>query len=178
MKKFKLLLLDANVVIKAFELGIWQELIERCDIWLASTVIQEAEYFITGDGKKCPIELDQYAADKRITEFGITPSELLSFKGLFDSSYLEKLDDGETESLAFLINAHERLMICSADKIVYRILGNLRRKEQGISLEEILQQIGLTCALPRQFGKAYRIEWTQKGFEEGLGGIGVKPKDD
>lgn len=28
MKKFKLLLLDANIVIKAFELGIWQELIE------------------------------------------------------------------------------------------------------------------------------------------------------
>jgi len=141
-------------------------------------VIQEAEYFITGDGKKRPIELDQYAADKRITEFGIAPSELSAFKELFDPSYLEKLDDGETESLAFIINSHESFLICSADKIVYRILGSLRRSDQGISLDEILQHIGLTCALPRQFGKSYRIEWTQKGFEEGLGGIGVKPKDD
>jgi hypothetical protein len=42
-KKFKLLLLDANVVIKAFELGLWQQLIDRRDIWIAGTVIQEAE---------------------------------------------------------------------------------------------------------------------------------------
>jgi hypothetical protein len=39
MKKFKLLLLDTNVVIKLFELDLWQNLIERCEIWLAGTVI-------------------------------------------------------------------------------------------------------------------------------------------
>jgi hypothetical protein len=45
-----------------------------------------------------------------------------------DPSCLEKLDDGETESLAFLINAHEPLMICWADKTFCRILGDLRGK--------------------------------------------------
>ena len=44
MKKFKLLLLDTNVVIKALELNLWQNLIERCDIWLADSVIQEAVF--------------------------------------------------------------------------------------------------------------------------------------
>jgi hypothetical protein len=38
MKKFKLLLLDTNIVIKAFEIGLWQKLTERCEIWLAGTV--------------------------------------------------------------------------------------------------------------------------------------------
>ncbi len=86
----------------------------------------------------------------------------------------EKLDDGETESLAFLINSPEEFLICSADKIIYRILGNLKRSGQGISLEEILQQTGLGVGLPRQFTKAYREEWSRKGFAEGLGGIGYK----
>jgi len=108
--------------------------------------------------------------------FDIRPSELSAFRALFDPSYLEKLDDGETESLSFLINSPERFLISSADKIVFRILGNLKRSEQGISLEEILQGVGLGINLPRQFTKLYREEWTQKGFAEGLGGFGYKGK--
>ena len=89
---------------------------------------------------------------------------------------MEKLDDGETESLAQLINSKEQYLICSADKIVFRILGNLNRSEQGISLEEILQRVGLGVALPRPFTKSYQKEYTGKGFTEGLGGIGHKKK--
>lgn len=177
MKKFKLLLLDANIVITAFELGIWQQLIGQCDVWLASTVIKETQYFIGSDGNKHAIDLSQDIAKRYVTEFKITLSELLRFRDRFDPSYLEKLDDGETESLAFLINSGEAYRICSADKIIYRILGNLCRSDQAISLEEILQQIGLSRKLPPQFGKFYVDKWTQKGFSEGLGGIGVKKKD-
>ena len=174
MKKFKLLLLDTNVVIKALELNLWQKLIEPCDIWLADSVIQEAVFFTTDDGVQHTIDLSQDINENRITKFELQPSELTEFRRLFDPSYFEKLDDGETESLAFLINSQEEFLICSADKIIYRILGNLKRSGQGISLEEILQQIGLGVGLPRQFTKTYREEWSRKGFAEGLGGIGYK----
>ena len=103
MKKFKLLLLDTNVVIKAFELNLWQNLIERCDIWLADSVIQEAVFFTTDDGIQHSIDLSQDINENRITKFELQPSELAEFRRLFDPSYFEKLDDGETESLAFLI---------------------------------------------------------------------------
>ncbi len=99
MKKFNLLLLDANIVIKAFELGLWQILTQRCDIWLAATVVQEAVFFTNG-----------------------------------------------------------------------------KRSERGISLEEVLQQVGLAIAIPRQFSKSFRQEWTRRGFEEGLGGLGHRDK--
>ena len=36
-KKFSLLLPDANVVIHLFKLGIWERLIERCDVHPART---------------------------------------------------------------------------------------------------------------------------------------------
>lgn len=174
MKKFKLLLLDANVVIQTFTLGLWAKLIERCNVWLAATVVQEAAFFTTEDGTSHTIDLSQDLAENRVSEFELTPSELSEFRSSFDPSYLEKLDDGETESLAHLVNSTERFLICSADKIVYRILGNLKRSEQGISLEEVLLQVGLGVALPRPFTKSYRKECTARGFEEGLGGIGHK----
>jgi hypothetical protein len=173
MKKFKLLLLDTNIVIKAFELGLWQNLTERCDIYLAATVIQESEYYEDQDGHTHRIDLSQDIG-VRIMKFELRPSELSQFRALFDPSYLEKLDDGETESLAFLVNSSEPLLICSADKIVYRILGNLRRSEQGISLEEVLQQIGLGIPLPRQYRKEFRLACSTEGFQDGLGGIGYR----
>jgi hypothetical protein len=176
MKKFKLLLLDANIVIKAFELGLWEKLIERCDIWLASTIVQEAEYFTTDDGIAHRIDISTDVVEKRVSDFEVPLSELSRFRESFDPSYLEKLDDGETESLAFLLHSNERFLICSADKIVFRILENLKRSEQGVSFEEVLQQIGLGTALPRQFSKVFREDWTRKGFGEGLGGIGHKER--
>ena len=176
MKKFKLLLLDTNIVIKAFELGLWEKLIERCDIWLASTIVQEADFFTTADGISHRIDLSADLAENRLSPFAVPLTELSNFRASFDPSYLEKLDDGETESLAFLLDSHERYLICSADKIVFRILGNMKRSEQGISFEEVLQQIGLGTALPRQFSRVFREEWTRKGFGEGLGGIGYKER--
>ncbi len=175
-KKFRLLLLDANVVIQVFKLGRWNELVDRCDIWLAATVVQEAKFYTDDNRDLHPIDLTSDVVGGRVSQFEVLPSEMSAFRNSFDPSYLEKLDDGETESLAFLVNSTEQYLICSADKIVYRVLGNLKRSEQGISLEEILQQIGLGIALPRQFTKAYRKECTAMGFDEGLGGLGHKGK--
>ncbi len=173
MRKFKLLLLDTNIVIKLFELGLWQLFTERCDVYLGSVVIQESDFFEDQNGTIHQIDLSQEIGT-RITKFELLPSEVAKFRSQFDPSYLEKLDDGETESLAFLINSSEEYLICSADKIVYRILGNLKRREQGISLEEVLQQIGLGISLPRQFRKEFRLECSTEGFQDGLGGIGYK----
>ena len=39
MKKFRLLLLDANVVIELFRHGIWARVIETCEVYLSRTVV-------------------------------------------------------------------------------------------------------------------------------------------
>jgi hypothetical protein len=96
------------------------------------------------------------------------------FLGQFDPVYLEKLDPGEAESLAYLLGESDECRLCSADKIVYRVLGGLRRPDQGVSLDEVLEQIGLGRKLENEFTKAYREEWTKKGFQESLTGIGLR----
>jgi hypothetical protein len=172
VKKFRLLLLDANVVIEISRHGLWDGIVARCEVHLARTVIDEAQFFDDANGNRQYIDLTAYINAKSITVFDLTPSDLAMLRAEFDPVYFEKLDPGETESLGYLLRQSAESQICSADKIVYRVLGNLKRSEQGVSLEELLDQVGLGRKLPREFTRTYREEWTKKGFQEGLGGIG------
>ena len=173
MKKFRLLLLDANVVIEISRQGLWDQVIARCDIHLAQTVLDESQFYDDDQGERHYIDLTSYITAKSIAVFDLTPSQMNGFRAQFDPVYFEKLDPGETESLAYLLDQSDKCMICSADKIVYRVLGGLDRPDQGISLDEVLSQIGLGRRLGREFTRAYKEEWTQKGFQEGFTGIGI-----
>ena len=104
MKKFSLLLLDANVVIHLFKVGIWEAVIAQCDVYLSRTVAeQEAHFYETDEGERHDFDLAPYVSDSRITIFDVGTSDLRAFKDGFGPAYFEKLDPGEAESLAFLI---------------------------------------------------------------------------
>jgi hypothetical protein len=176
MKRSRLVLLDANVVIELFRLGIWDEVVARCDVHLARTVVEdEAHFFVADDGQRHDFDLRPYINTNKITVFDVTVGAAAAFRNRFDPVYFEKLDPGETESLVHFLGLAGESWICSADKIVYRILGGLDRGEQGVSLEEVLQQAGLGRGLRVQFTKEFRVRWTRKGFEERLRGLGLKP---
>ena len=173
--KFRLLLLDANIVIEISRLGLWDRLTEQGEIYLAQTVVEEALFYLDDDGNRQDIDLNPLIDRQRVTVFALTTSDLIAIRSQFDAEYFEKLDPGETESLAYLLGHSPDARICSADKIVFRVLGNLQRSEQGISLEELLRQTGLGRPLSREFTKAYRLEWAKKGFGDGIWGRGKIP---
>ena len=175
MKKFRLLLLDANVVIEISRQGLWDQMVARCDIHIAQTVLDESQFYDDEEGDRHDIDLSSYVSAKTVTVVDMTPSQLEGFRAQFDPVYFEKLDPGETESLAYLLQQSGECRICSADKIVYRVLGCLGRAEQGVSLDELLGQIGLGRKLGREFTKDYRQEWTRRGSQEGLTGLGIRP---
>jgi len=177
MKKLRLLLLDADIVIELFESELWDAVVERCEVLLARTVAEiEADHYSPAKDRSQPpyaIDLKPYADAGRIEIIDVAAPRVSEFIRRFDPTYLDRLDPGESESLAYLVNASEEHRICSADKIVFIVLGRLRLSEQGISLEEILQQIGLTKDLSRQFTKAYREEWTRRGQQDRITDIGL-----
>jgi hypothetical protein len=94
MPKFKLLILDAGVVIRLHEFGVWNQVLDQCDVHLS--------------------------------------------------------------------------------RIVYRVLGNLGRRDQGVSLEEVLQKIGLGRKVGWQYSKAFREQYTRQGETDGIQGRGRK----
>ena len=173
MAKSRLVLLDANVVILLFELGIWEHLAKRVEIILAKSVVDESQYYREND-LAIEIDLCPSIESELVTVIEVPLSSIAKYRSRFGASYVEKFDAGETESLC-LLEEHKDAMICSADAIVWRVLGNLVMSERGTSLEEILSSTGLLRKLPQQFSKAFRLKWTAIGFQEKQ--MGLNPKN-
>jgi len=176
MKKFQFLLLDAGPIIKLFELGSWEKLIERCHVTVARTVVEEAVH----TGQRCSLDyicfpFEEAAEQSRIRIIDVPLPAIQSF--LRDSTIGEKyaIDPGEAETLAFLANTSEEFVLCSADGAVFRVLGLLGKSQQGISLEEVLQQIGLCRGnLGWEYSKKFREKYTRMGRADSIQGRGIR----
>lgn len=168
-------LLDANVVIYLFKCGAWTKLVQRVKLRIARTVMSEAHFYETDSGERVDFDLGEFERSGAIEVIDVALPQLQAFVSQFDASYVEKLDPGEAESLAYLLAASDDTRICSADGIVFRVLGNLDRGEQGMSLEELLHNAGLARKVPSQFSQKFRATYHAKGVEERLQGRGAKP---
>jgi hypothetical protein len=177
MKKFSLLLLDANVVIVLCKVGLWGHVLEKCEILLARTVFEEPFFYLNDSGDKIYFSLEEDEKAGRLKVVDVPVKDVLAFKAQFTDLFAGDIDPGEAEALAYLFSQNVTHSICSADKIVFRVLGCLGKSDQGLSLEEILKQCGLTKKLPKEFGKEYREHWTAIGFTEGQQGRALKKKD-
>ena len=181
MKKLRFLLLDAGPIIKLFELDLWEKFIERYDVTITSTIVKEAKW---ASQKYEDIKIDLEAYKDRIQIIEPEPSIASTFYTKLPNAYKDdvEIQDGEIQTLAFLCSSSADWRLCSADHVVFRILGLLRKGEQGISLEEVLKQIGLQPGIcwdritPRdedwKYTKNFRERWTfegQKDFTQGKG---------
>lgn len=163
MEKFRFLLLDAGPIIKLFSLDIWDDFIKRCEISI-SRIIADNEALYTEDGTK-QIYLRSYEEKGLIQILEVDISTIKTFHDKFDRLYRFDIHDGEKETLAFLCNSNDNWIVCSADGAVFRVLGLLGRANQGISLQEILQKIGLSLPgkLEWKYTKAFCEKWSRKG---------------
>jgi hypothetical protein len=174
MKRFPCLVLDANIVIQLFELGLWDGVVERCDLILAETVAEEADFFVDSKGVEHAIDLRPDVDAGRIRVTALALAEITAFRSRFDPLYVQKLDEGETESLAYCLLEGDPHRLCSSDAIVFKVLSVLDRSQQGVSLEEVLHAIGLSRPLLRQFTKSFRDENRARGLQDRLAGIGLR----
>ncbi len=177
MPRLKLLLLDACVVIGLHELGVWDNLLQLCDVTLTRTVAEDEVIF--WDDESCQrhyIDQQKFQDDikaERVTCIDVPLNQIGAFRTKFDPSYLERLDPGEAESLAFLLSSEEEWLISSSDSIVFKVLGRLGLAERGISLEEILQQVGLGRHVHWKYTKEFRLKFTQQGQQDSITGTSL-----
>ncbi|MGO8672513.1 MAG: helix-turn-helix domain-containing protein [Capsulimonadaceae bacterium] len=171
MPTYRLLLLDAVIVIALHELGIWSSIRDRCEIHLTRTIMKECKYWTDDTGGRHTIDLGSDERAGKIFVHDLDESELDPLRSNFGSDILSQLHFGEEEALAILYNSADDYRTCSADRIVFRILGALKRSDQGVSLEEILRATGLSRSLSHKFSKSFKEEWCRKGFAEGAQGL-------
>ncbi|MBN2182532.1 MAG: hypothetical protein JW715_11520 [Sedimentisphaerales bacterium] len=164
MKKYQFLLLDAGPIIKLFELGIWEQFIKACDVTITRTVAENEVVFASKGDDKEYIDLMPYEQDGKIKIVDIESSDVTSFYNKFDLTYQAIIDPGENETLTFMLSSDEKWLVCAADHVVFRILGLLGMSEQGVSLEEVLKNIGLSShQLEWQYTKKFREKYTNLG---------------
>ena len=173
MKKFQFLLLDTGPIIKLFELGIWEDFIRRCDVTVSQTVADQAKW-ASQEFEDIRINLDPYKNQELINIFDVDISLAKSFHNRFNEVYKAEIHSGEKETLAFLCNSSENWLVCAADKAVFRVLGLLGKAKQGISLEEVLKEIGLSQSnLEWRYTKKFREKWSSKGQIDFIQGQGL-----
>lgn len=171
----KLLLLDADVIIIAHEIGVWDKLVEMCSVSVTETIITEANLWFDEDGGQHVIDLESYVKQGKIESISVEFSKVRRFRKRFSPAYLDRMDPGESETLAFVDSSDDEWLYCSGDAIVFNVLGCLAKGHQAISLEEVLRQCGI--GIPSRgdlahLTKEYRERHTLMGEQDSITGKG------
>ncbi|MFB3905366.1 MAG: hypothetical protein ACE15E_18105 [Acidobacteriota bacterium] len=66
-RKLAFLLIDANIIIEAFRLGVWEALAKHCDIYLPEVMLTEALYYFDSTETRHPINLNPYCQSGAVT---------------------------------------------------------------------------------------------------------------
>ncbi|MHC4173790.1 MAG: hypothetical protein ACYTBX_10220 [Planctomycetota bacterium] len=162
MKRFQFLLLDAGPIIELCKLGIWDIFIQRCNVTITRTVAAEAKY-ASLEFEDIQIDLESAENQTLVKIVDVDIPVVKTFYDKFDLLYKAIIDPGEKETLAFLYNSSENWLVCAADKAVFRVIGLLGLGQQGISLEEVLEEIGFQRDMKPQYTKNFREKWTHIG---------------
>jgi hypothetical protein len=145
--QLKLLLLDADVVIRCHMLGIWQPLKSCCRIALPATVVDEAQFFKSSKGS-ASIDLPSQVGKNEVERLEGSIDELLAAVDQFVPSFCDGLHDGEKEALGLLIGGRFSFdAFCTGDTNAIVAASMLGHWDTLISLETLVARLGLRAKL-------------------------------
>ena len=172
-----LVLLDANVIIEAHELGFWHRMVASFEVMVPAVVARhEAKYFVVG-GQHNPIQLASLIAQNKVKELQADLSELSGLMNQFDPLFSESIDPGEQEAFELMLAGRcPEHRFCSADARPLQALAMLDMSDRGISLEELLQKMGQSKRLDEHFTKAYLERQIREGQRRRIQGDGLSLK--
>jgi hypothetical protein len=157
-----LALLDADVIIEAFRLGIWDLLVDKASITVASTVVGEAKhYFDPVTGERKSIDLQPYISSGKVAVRCGDTAGMTQVRTTC-RPYME-LHIGEIESIAVVTETG--LQFCTADHAAAKAMVLLDLGHLALSFEALLKRHGLSAKhgpMPH-FSKAAMTRWLREG---------------
>ena len=173
--KPRLVLLDANIIIEAHALGIWQGLIKKVDISVPSTIARkEAKFFFSKKENRIVIDLSSDVKQGLITELSASAEEIKRMLSKFTQDFVDSIDAGEAEAIALLLsNRAKDHVFCTGDRMTIQALSMLDMKDRGISMERLLRSIGITGKLKRHYTEEFFKDALEKGSMSMIQGQGL-----
>lgn len=173
----KCVLLDANIIIEAYKMGVWEKLIEKVEIIVSSIVAHEEALFYSKKegGVPEPINLKNLIEEGKIKEISASQEEIAEFLNKFDRVFVEGLHIGESESLALIMNCKlDDTLFCSGDATAIQALAMIGFSDLGISFEKLLKKTGLQKRLRKHFLEKFFKENINIGAQNLITGQGLK----
>ena len=167
--KSRLVILDANVIIRAFAGNFWTSLVSQYDISVNSFVLRNEVYYYTDEkGQKVNIDLESELANGKIKEITATTDQVENLIKQVNPNFLDRIDDGEQEALALLLAGDfDNFKYCTGDTRAIKALSSLGLGTMGVSLEELLTAIGQKRKLPDpSYSKDAFERKKAEGFQE------------
>lgn len=169
-------LLDANVVIAVHELGVWDQLIARCEVFAPETVVEESR-FHSRDlvGFSEPIDLRGAAAAGRISILSASAADVVSLQRRFAPWFLELVHPGELEAIALLLAGNcAEMCFCTGDGGAIRAATLLGLAERCVALDRLLESTGLSKKVRREFTSAFLEHMREEAREDRITGRGLR----
>jgi len=174
--RLKLILLDADVIIEAYRIGIWLDLIGRVQIAVPSIVAHDEALFYSEEEGRIPqqINLPKLIQKGEICELMASDIEMGDLYSKFDRVFVEGLHDGEAEAIALIYaQKAEGYKFCTGDKVAIQSLAMIGYSSEGISMEKLLSNVGLQKNLSHQFTESYFKKWLGIGKKRLITGNGL-----
>lgn len=173
----KSVLLDANVIIEAYELGVWDVLISKIEIYVPSIVAHDEALFFKGEIGTIPenINLPELTRMNKIIELSASIEEISGLRRIFDDLFLSNIHQGEMEALAILFfQKNTDILFCTADAMPIKGMAMMQLSEKGISFENLLKAIGIQKKLKHQFTEKWFNQKKTEGNQNLITGSGLK----
>lgn len=171
----RLVLLDADVIIRLFELGLWDKVVAGTRVTIAKTVLEQAaHYFDTETTARKHIDLQPAITKGLIDIIDCDATEVAPVRSACRG--FADLHTGELESLAIMSRPGCDAHLCVADGGAIRASVMLGIVERVVSLEELLRQLNLQRSFSDrdlyQFSEARFRQMVKKAEIDKVQGLG------
>lgn len=174
--KPRLLLLDAGAVFAALRHDCWDALVGCYEVVIGAVVVRvEAIFYTNRDGERIEIDLPTEVAQGRVREIEMTAAQLDKVRKRFTSDFRERIDDGELEAIAYLLeNPREDIRFVSGDGPAIQAVAMVDDDRRAISLAEALEYCGQTKNLPHELSRDFARRHLEEGSVRRIQGRGLQ----
>lgn len=170
------LILDAGPVIGLHELGVWGAFLERYEVALPQSVVDDEALFHSVDaagGMHQSIDLASHVASGKVTVASADSGDLVTVASRFSAAI--DLHAGELEALA-LLTLHEEFaehVFRSADGAAIEAACMVGLSDRCDSLEKLLALAGLGRPVHRRFSQDFMERHKREGGSRAVTGYGL-----
>ena len=154
IKPSQIVLVDSTLIIEAYKLSCWNALAKGYQIETVNRCLEECA---TGDPLRSDyVPIDASTLRRDIGTYAVT-REAMAGAALVSADF-HLLHSGEKELMAHCFSRiEEAWLVSSQDRACLRVGYELRFSDRFVSLEELLQSLGMKIKLKYQFTRTWLV---------------------